>query len=96
MRRTAAKVDDNQPEIVKALRAIPGVTVDLGHDDFLVGHQGNTYWIELKHPSTISKRTGKVKPSEITLTERNRQMYWTGHYCICTTLDEILEEIGIG
>ena len=91
----AAKVDDSQADIVKALRAIPGVSVDVGHDDIFVGHQGKNYWFEIKSPSAVSRKTGKVKPSEITHSERNRQMYWHGHYSIVWTLDQILREVGI-
>jgi len=46
--RRKAKVDANQAEIVKNLRLIPGVSVRLGMDDFLVGYKGATYWVELK------------------------------------------------
>lgn len=38
--RYAASVDKNQPEIVKALRKIPGVTVQVGMDDILIGRNG--------------------------------------------------------
>jgi hypothetical protein len=93
--RRAAKVDVNQPALVKALREIPGVTVETGHDDIMVGYRGNTYWFEVKTPDTVSPRTGKVRPSEITPSERDRVNYWQGHYSIVWSLDQILEEIGI-
>jgi len=93
--RRAQRTDDNQADIVKALRAIPGVTVDLGHDDILVGCKGNSYWFEIKHPSAVSPRTGKVRPSEKTQTERSREIYWEGHYSIVWSFEQILDEIGI-
>jgi hypothetical protein len=52
MPRTAAKVDANQPAIVKALRAI-GATVLHTHQlkncfDILVGYRGRTFLMEIK------------------------------------------------
>ncbi len=91
----ASRVDKNQPEIVKALRAIPGVTVELNHDDILVGYQCKTYWFEIKEPEHVSKKTGKIlesakKPKQIEL-----EKTWSGHYKIVWNIDQILEEIGI-
>ena len=83
--RQAAKIDANQPEIVKALRKIPGVTVELGMDDILVGYQGVTYWYEIK----VSEKS-VVKPSQVKLLEE-----WKGHYKIVWNLEMILEDIGM-
>lgn len=90
---TYKKVDENQKAIVKALRAIPGVTVEPGHDDLLIGHKNRNYWVEVKRPEAMSKRTGEVMPSELTDTERHRQEHWKGQYLITDSLDRILEEI---
>jgi hypothetical protein len=84
--RRAARIDANQPEIVKALRDIPGVTVELGHDDFICGYKGVSYWIELKVPG----KEKKLKPDQIRI--RNT---FTGCYIIASTLDQILEAMGI-
>jgi len=84
--RRAARVDKNQSSIVKALRAINGVTVQLGMDDFLIGYKGATYWIELKSEGNEKK----LKKSQIEL-----QKEWTGHYLVTSSLDEILTAIGI-
>lgn len=94
--RRAAKIDANQPEIVKALRSIPGVSVEVGHDDILVGYQGKTHWIELKEPDAVSKRTGEIKPSSIKDSQHKLLQNYTGHYAICWSLDQVLAEIGIG
>jgi len=92
--RRAAKVDENQPKIVKALRDIPGVTVEVGHDDILVGYSGVTYWFELKAPSAEDRdgnvRQGEKKPSQIKL-----EAEWAGHYRIVSRIDQILEDMGI-
>lgn len=91
--RIDARVDDNQRAIVAALRRIPGVSVELGHDDILVGAGGATYWFEIKDPAKTLKKdgswlSGAVKPDQVRL-ERD----FRGHYQIVTTIDEILRVI---
>jgi len=93
--RRAAKIDSNQSAIVKALRDIPGVSVEVGHDDILVGFRGKSYWYEIKSPEAISKRTGKVKDSQLTKSERDRLANFRGHYSVVSDVYEIMEEIGI-
>ncbi len=92
--RRAAKIDDNQNEIVSSLRQIPGVTVEPGHDDILVGFAGQTYWFEIKRPDKKTKsgdwKSGAIKPDQIRL-----QNTFSGHYKIVCSTDEILSEIGI-
>lgn len=78
--RRAAKVDQNQPAIVKALKRIPGVSVALRHDDILVGYRGRTYWYELK-----TNAKAEVKPGQAML--RNT---WTGHYEIVSSIGDII------
>lgn len=85
--RRANKIDANQPGIVKALRAIPGVSVELDHDDILVGYKGRTYWYEIKD--------GKPTESKI---QKDQYRIWetfTGHYKIVWTLDQILDDLFI-
>jgi hypothetical protein len=74
--RRAAKVDDNQAEIVKALRAV-GATVRVvtqgnGLPDLLVGFRGQTVLIEVKD--------GKKPPSARKLTEAEQKFFdeWRG------------------
>ena len=81
--RRAAKIDGNQAEIVKALRAIPGVMVATRHDDILVGFGGQTFWYEIKKSAKA-----EVKPGQ----EMLRQT-WQGHYAIVTSAEEIIEDI---
>ena len=94
-RRYAANVDAIQPDLVKALRKIPGVSVQVGHDDILIGISGRTYWIEIKEPGAVSKRTGEIRPSEIKDSQKKILNEWTGHYAICWNMEQILTEIGI-
>jgi len=91
--RRAAKVDKNQFEIVRALRAIPGVTVQPGMDDILVGRNGRTWWFEIKEPEAVSKKTGQVISSELKPGQKNLLRDWQGHYQVVWTLDQILDAI---
>mgnify|MGYP001815709198 CR=1 FL=1 len=93
--RRAAKVDSNQPEIVRALRKIPGMTVQTGHDDIICGYRGQTYWFEIKEPETVSKRTGEILDSQIKPAQHKLRKEWTGHYSSVYSLDQILAEIGV-
>lgn len=93
--RYAAKIDKNQPDIVKALRKINGVTVQLAMDDILIGYKGTNYWIELKEPETISKKTGKINESAIKDSQKKLRIEWKGQYSIVTSLNEILIIMGI-
>ena len=92
--RRAAKVDSNQPEIVKQLRKIPGVTVQVSMDDILVGYKGANYWFEIKEPKTVSNVTGQVIPSEIKDSQYKLLAEWKGHYSIVWTFEQIQKEIG--
>lgn len=90
--RQAARVDDNQAEIVKELRKM-GLSVQLGMDDILVGYRGRTYWFEIKDPAKTLKKDGAykkgaLKDSQIQLTET-----WKGHYQVVHSLDQILKAV---
>jgi hypothetical protein len=93
--RRAAKIDSNQAEIVRALRSIPGVMVEVGHDDILVGRSGLTYWLEIKEPSTVSPVTGLIRESAKKDSQKRLEKEWAGHYRIVSSLDQILREIGL-
>ena len=93
--RRAAKIDSSQNEIVSALRKIPGCTVQVGHDDILVGYRLRTYWFELKEPGCVSRKTGLILGSSKKPGQKKLEAEWAGHYRIVSTLTEILTEIGI-
>ena len=92
--RRAARQDSNQAPIVKALRDIPGVTVELNHNDFLVGYKKRTYWVELKNPDR-KLRNGKWKKNALQPDQERLLKEFTGHYILASSLDEILAAIGI-
>ena len=91
----ARKIDLNQRAIVKALREIAHVTVMVDVSDILVGVNGKNYLFEIKRPELISKRTGKVQPSRLTASEHHMLDTWKGQYNVVSTLEEILDIIGI-
>lgn len=91
-RRRADRIDENQPDIVKLLLTIPGVSVEVGHDDILVGYRGQNFWYEIKNPDVANKQ-GKVRESAKKDSQKELEKSWTGHYRIVTTIDEILEDI---
>lgn len=92
--RRAAKIDNNQPHIVRELRKIPGITVELDHDDILVGYKGNTYWYEIKNPNTIDKN-GDIRESAIKEDQKRIRASFTGHYRILASLDDILADLNL-
>ena len=94
-RHQRSRADNNQKEIVKALRKIPNLTVEVEHDDFLVGWEGVTYWFECKNPEKVLDKKGKLKPDALKESQIKLLANFTGHYSVVWTLDQILEEIGI-
>lgn len=94
--RRAKRIDENQPEIVKELRKIPGVAVQLDHDDIIVGFKGVTYWFEIKDPKKTLNKDGTVKKgAHIKKSQLRILEQFTGHYAIIWTLEDILDEMGI-
>lgn len=91
--RRAAKIDDNQPEIVSALRRVgasvqPLHTVGQGCPDLIVGFRGQNYAIEVKD--------GSKPPSARGLTDAQLRwkILWNGQYAIANNVDEALRIIG--
>lgn len=93
-RRYALRTDANESPIVKQLKMIPGVSVETGHHDLLVGYRGVTYWIEIKTPAQLRKdgefKRGAKRDSQKALDET-----WTGHRIYATDVEDILAAIGI-
>jgi Holliday junction resolvase len=93
MARRAARIDDNQPEIVRALRAV-GATVEVssavggGFPDLVCGYRGNTYLLEVKD--------GKKPPSKRKLTPDQVEWHdrWRGQVAIVKSINEALNVIG--
>lgn len=87
--RLAAKVDANQGEIVKALRAI-GVSVQSlasigkGCPDLVAAKGGQCWLIEVKAPK------GKLTDDQVKWIEA-----WRGHVHIVRTVDDALQLVGV-
>lgn len=88
------KVDQNQKEIVTALRrcgvsVVSLASVGKGCPDILCGVKGKNFFFEVKNPN--------VKLSERQLTPLEEQFHerWRGQIAIIHTWEEALEIIGI-
>lgn len=90
--RRAAKVDENQNQIVSDLRKL-GATVQTGMDDILVGFKGNTFWFEIKSREAVSKKTGKILESQIKKSQKKIRSEWCGQYDIVHSFEQILAVI---
>jgi hypothetical protein len=88
--RRAAKIDDNQPEIVRALRGI-GCTVQSlaavgkGCPDLLVGVRGTNILMEVKD--------GSKPPSRQRLTELEQGWHdkWDGQVATVTSVEDAVQ-----
>lgn len=96
----ARKIDDNQPEIVKALRRVPGITVKVmsrqsdGVADLIVkrehGGQVTRRWLEIKD--------GSKPPSARALTpaeEEFRDLVGHDAYAVVLSPDDALVAMGV-
>ena len=92
--RRAARVDENQSDIVKALRKAGysvAITSGLGEGfpDLLVGARGKNYLLEIKD--------GSKPPSAQKLTADQVEWHrnWRGHVAVIDSVESALKEIGI-
>ena len=91
--RRAARIDNNQENIVSALRMLPGVRVEVNHHDILVGFRGFTMWYEIKNEEQRSKKTGKIRKSAKRASQKILDGIWTGHRKYVTSIEEIVADI---
>lgn len=91
--RLDARTDDNQNEIVQALRAI-GASVAItsalgsGFPDIVAGYRGVNYLIEIKDGSKPPSRR-KLTPDE----QRFHDL-WRGTVIVVNDIDEALKAVG--
>ena len=90
--RQAARVDDNQPQIVSELRKL-GFSVETGYDDLIVGAYGKTYWIEIKDPAKALKKDGSFKSNALKDSQKKLSKDFKGNYFIACSTEEILNHI---
>ena len=94
MTRRAARIDANQPEIVKALRragatVTPTHTASDGFPDLAVGFRGVNYLIEVKD--------GDKPPSarELTGPQQEWHVTWGGQVAVVKDVGEALAVLGL-
>lgn len=92
--RRAARKDDNQREIERALIAVGCSVLDLspvgqGCPDMLVGYRGRNMLMEVKRQKAKGQREGK-------LTETQERFFakWRGPVFVVKNVDEALAAIG--
>ena len=93
--RRKARIDQNQNEVVRQLRNIPGVTVRItsmvgeGFADFVIGYKKRNFLIELKNSKNI--------PSKKKLTPEEEKFFqaWTGQVDKAETIEDCLKIIGL-
>ena len=90
----AAKIDNNQPEIVAALRmagcsVYSTAGVGRGFPDLAVGREGVTYLLEVKD--------GSLPPSarKLTTDEAHFHALWRGHAMVVSSVDAALCAVGL-
>lgn len=86
LRRYAKRRDENEPQIIAALRAAGCDVLQADDVDLFVGRAGKNYLIEVKHPNRASE--SKIKPIQKRLRDS-----WRGQYAIVTTIEEALKAI---
>jgi hypothetical protein len=90
--RKAARVDENQGEIVRALQAYGCTTqslasVGLGCPDQLIGYRGVNILMEIKNPEQDPNKR-KLTPDQRGWHER-----WRGQKAVVETIDEALDVV---
>ena len=93
MRHRPARTDDNQPQIVKELRKIPGFSVAItaavgnGFVDIVVGHRGINGMYEIKDPTKEPARR-KLTPAE-----KDFHRDWHGQVAVAETTVAIVTDM---
>lgn len=92
--RYAARIDENQPDIVKALYQAGCdvqtlAAVGKGCPDLLVSVGGKNYLLEVKNPSK-PKADQKLTPAQV-----KWHKAWRGQVDIVKTIDEALKAVGL-
>lgn len=89
MTRYAKRRDENEPEIIDALKAAGCDVLQADDVDLIVGRAGRTFILEIKHPKRASE--SRIKPIQ-----RKLRDSWRGQYAIVTTPEQALAAISAG
>lgn len=92
--RRAAKVDDNQGEIVAALRRVGCSVQSLagvgrGFPDLAVGFRGRNFFLEVKDGSKPPRKR------RLTPDEEAFHAQWRGHAAVVETVEDALKVVGV-
>ena len=86
--RRAARTDDNQHELVEALKKIGAKCYFIGKPvDLLVGYRGKNLLLEVKRPDK------RGQPSAFTKEQKDFIETWPGDVAICYTIDEAISAV---
>ena len=90
---TFARIDQNQPAIVQALRQAGAsvqslAAVGKGCPDLLVGYEGENYLLEIKNPDV------PIKDRELTQDQVKWHSGWNGIINVIETPEQALKLIG--
>jgi hypothetical protein len=86
--RYALRTDDNQHELVEALKKIGAKCYFIGKPvDLLCGYRGSNWLIEVKRPDKRGQQ------SKITQEQKDFIATWPGQVCICHTIDEAINAV---
>lgn len=86
--RRAARTDNNQHELVEALKKIGAKCYFIGKPvDLLVGFRGKNLLLEVKRPDK------RGQPSAVTKEQRDFIAAWPGDVQICYTVDEAISAV---
>ena len=86
----ARRVDQNQRDIVRALRAIGCTVADTsrvgeGFPDLVVGYRGINHLIEIKDGKKVASKQKLTTPQKIF------HALWRGKICVVKTVDEAIQ-----
>jgi len=86
--RRAARVDDNQPEIVKAFRGLGWYVLIISQlkncCDIIVSKNGRTIAVEIKDGSKVASK------QKLSIGELKFKSEWQGEYRLITCIDDVL------
>lgn len=86
--RRAARTDDNQHELVEALKKVGAKCYFIGKPvDLLVGFRGKNLLLEVKRPDK------RGQPSALTQAQKDFISTWPGDVAICYTIQEAISAV---
>jgi hypothetical protein len=85
--RRAARRDQNEPAIIKALRDAGATVEQWDKVDLVVGFRGRNYLLEVKHPDRTKAHVERLAR------QADWRRAWAGQACVVTSPTEALQAI---